>query len=139
MTNQVGGTVAVEDGHLHVHEYNVGFWSRCRWREEEIVKSFPTIPDGRDREAKLTDGFDSDLLIDRATIVSINRQDALSQHSLILNHKHMDALSVQLGRVTRRDWRIAQRGILPTWDMIWRETGLIQRAHWWGPTDAPNV
>ena len=107
MTDQVGGTVAVQDRHLNVHEYDIGFWSRCRWREEEVVKGFPTIPNGRNREAELTDGFDSDLLIDCAKIISMTRQDALSQYSLVLNHQHMDALSVQLGSVTRRDWRIA--------------------------------
>ena len=62
----MSGSIAIEDRHLDVHKYYVRFGMYIGFRFEEIVQSFFAIPYRIDREAKLLDGLQSDLLIDLA-------------------------------------------------------------------------
>ena len=62
----MGGAIAVDDGHLHVHEDDVGFLVRWTGRGgcEEVVEGFFTVPDCGDDKAEFADCFEGYLLVD---------------------------------------------------------------------------
>jgi len=66
VADEVGGAVAVYDGHLDVHEDDV--WLRMWWVGRvgcgEVVEGFFAVPDCRDFEAEFADRFDGYLLVD---------------------------------------------------------------------------
>jgi len=62
----VRGAVAIYDGHLNVHEDDVGFGV---WRFGgvccfKVVEGFFAVPDCEDFEAEFADGFEGYLLVD---------------------------------------------------------------------------
>jgi hypothetical protein len=61
----VGAFVAVDDRHLHIHKNNVRLLFDASVNTSKVLKSFFAVPSGCDLEAKFTDGFRGDLLIDR--------------------------------------------------------------------------
>ena len=71
MSDQVGSAVAVNNGHLDVHEDDVGF--RVRWIGRvggfQVVEGFFTVPDCGYHEPKFADGFEGYLLIDGTILV----------------------------------------------------------------------
>ena len=72
VADEVGRAVAVYDGHLDVHEDDVGF--RVRWLGGvgcgEVVESFLAVPDCGYFEAEFADCFQGYLLVDGTVFVS---------------------------------------------------------------------
>ena len=63
MTDEMGCSITVEDGHLAVHEDDIRFGvSRARIFQQ-IVKSFLAIPHRVYGKSKLSDYLKSDLLV----------------------------------------------------------------------------
>ena len=54
----------MELSHLNIHQDDIGPWMRIAEFLCQIVQSFLSIPHSADREVQLSDGFESDLLID---------------------------------------------------------------------------
>lgn len=66
MAYEVGRAVAVDYGHLYVHEDYIGFWVWWVGRGccEEVVEGFFAVPDCVDVEAEFADCFEGYLLVD---------------------------------------------------------------------------
>ena len=64
MTNEMGCSIAVEDGHLAVHENDIRFRVSRAGSFHQIVESFSAIPYSVYGETKFSDCFESDLLVD---------------------------------------------------------------------------
>ena len=63
MTDEVGGSITVEDRHLAVHEDDIRFWVRRARLFQQIVKSFLAIPHRIHGKSKLLNCLKSDLLV----------------------------------------------------------------------------
>lgn len=65
VSNEVRGFVAINDGHLYVHEDDVGFGVRGVGNVggEEVVEGLFAVPDGGNEEAEFADGAKGDLLV----------------------------------------------------------------------------
>ena len=68
MADEVSGAIAVENGHLYVHQDDV--WARTPLGVllQKVVERFLTIPDRIDRETKSFDGLGRNLLVNRASL-----------------------------------------------------------------------
>lgn len=66
MADQVGSAVAIYDGHLDVHEDDVGLemWRVGGVGCGEVVEGFFAVPDCGDFETEFADGFEGYLLVD---------------------------------------------------------------------------
>lgn len=64
MTDQMGCSIAIQDGHLAVHENNIGFWVSRAGSFQQIIESFLAIPHCIHGEPEFADCFESDLLVD---------------------------------------------------------------------------
>ena len=63
MTDEMGCSITIEDGHLAVHEDDIRFWMSRARIFQQIVKSFFAIPHRVHRKSKLSDYLKSDLLV----------------------------------------------------------------------------
>ena len=88
----MGGSVAVKNRHLNIHEYNVRFGMCIRFRLEEVVEGFSAVPYCIDREAELPDGLQSDLLIDLAVsfVQGCGHFEGAQLHLLVFNDQDVD-------------------------------------------------
>jgi hypothetical protein len=68
VSQKVSAFVAVDNGHLHIHENNVRLLFDASVNASEVLKSFFAVPSSCYLEAKFTDGFRGDLLIDRTVL-----------------------------------------------------------------------
>ena len=64
MTDEMGRSIAIEDGHLAVHEDDIWFWMSRAGSFQQIVESFLAVPYRIYRESKFSDCLKSDLLVD---------------------------------------------------------------------------
>lgn len=72
MPDDVRCAVAVNDGHLHVHQDDVGlevFGVWCFGRNE-VLEGFFAVPYSSYCEAELADRLESDLLVDGTVVVN---------------------------------------------------------------------
>ena len=63
MTDEMGSSITVEDGHLAVHEDDIRFWVSRAKIFQQIVKSFLAIPHRIHRKSEFFDYLKSDLLV----------------------------------------------------------------------------
>lgn len=60
--DEMSGPITIKYRHLTVHEYDMRHWLR---RIKQIIQSLSTVPNRRYLKAKLLDGLDGNLLVDR--------------------------------------------------------------------------
>ena len=74
MPDQVRCAVPVDDGHLHIHEDDVGFgvWGIRVFGGYQMVQSFVTVPNCCDFVSQLADRSQRDLLVDSAMSLSVS-------------------------------------------------------------------
>lgn len=68
MTDEMGRSIAIEDGHLAVHEDDIRFRVSHARSFQQIVESFLAIPHSVHGESKFPDCLESDLLVDGTAV-----------------------------------------------------------------------
>lgn len=71
-TEEMGGPVSVDDGHLNIHKNYVGLrmGSRVGVGGEDVIKGFFAVPDCGNDKAEFLNRFEGNLLIDGTTVSS---------------------------------------------------------------------